>query len=213
MQHVYFDFDGTLANSIILAIEITNFLAPKLGFETADESKIDYYRTLSGQELLKEFKIPLIKLPIIAPAYKIELNKRMDKLMPFDGIDLMLKQLSENYKIGVLTSNSVENVKKFLIKHKMLDYVSDIRSELHIFGKHKALRKIISKNNIDKKDFIYIGDETRDIEATKKIKLASIAVTWGLNSQEVLSKYKPNYFAYSPDDIIKHVNSFFKQTR
>lgn len=211
MQYVYFDFDGTLANSILFGVEIANLLAPKFGFSPADESKIDYYRTLSGHELLKEFKIPLIKLPIIAPAFKIELKKRIDQLMPFEGIDTVLNQLSKQYKIGILTSNSVENVKKFLTKHKMIDYVSDIRSEMHIFGKHIALRKIISKYKIAKKDIIYIGDETRDIEATKKIKLTSIAVTWGLNNEETLAKYSPNYFARTPEDIIEHINHFFNQ--
>ena len=210
MRYVYFDFDGTLANSIVMAVEITNYLAPKLGFNSVDNSKIDYYKTLTGQEILKEFRIPLIKLPIVAPAYKIELNKRIDRLMPYEGIDTMLKQLSEKFKVGILTSNSVENVRKFLTRHNILQYVSDIRSEFHIFGKHNALRKIISKLKIDKKDIIYVGDETRDIEATKKLKLTSIAVTWGFNAEELLEKYKPNYFARTPQDIVTHVNSFFE---
>lgn len=209
MRHVYFDFDGTLANSIVLAVEITNFLAPKLGFNSVDDSKIDYYRTLTGQEILKEFHIPLIKLPIVAPAYKIELNKRLDKLMPYDGIESMLKQLSEKFKVGILTSNSVENVRKFLIRHNLLQYVSDIRSEFHLFGKHIALRKIISKLKIDKKDFIYVGDETRDIESTNKIDVTSIAVTWGFNAESLLQKFNPNYFARTADDIVRIVKEHF----
>jgi phosphoglycolate phosphatase len=211
MQYVYFDFDGTLANSIVLAVEITNFLAPKLGFNTVDDSKIDYYRTLTGQEILKEFRIPLIKLPIVAPAYKIELNKRLDKLMPYDGIEMMLKQLSEKFKVGILTSNSVENVRKFLVKHNMLQYISDIRSEFHLFGKHNALRKIISKLKIDKKDLIYVGDETRDIESTKKLDIASIAVTWGFNAESLLEKFNPNYFARTANDIVGIVEQHFEK--
>ncbi|MBN2892251.1 MAG: HAD-IA family hydrolase [Bacteroidales bacterium] len=211
MQYVYFDFDGTLADSVLLGVEIANYLAPKFGFESADMSKIDYYRTLSAQEILKEFKIPLFKLPIVAPAFKIELNKRLDQLLAYEGVDIMLKELSLKYKVGVLTSNSVENVQKFLTKNDTIKYVSDIRSEFQVFGKHLSLRKIISKYKIDKKDFIYVGDETRDIEATKKVKISSIAVTWGINSEDVLRKFKPTFVAHTPADVVSFVNSVFKK--
>jgi len=80
MKYIYFDFDGTIADSVALGIEIVDVLAPKYGFKTVDKSKIDYYRNLSSQDLIKEFNIPLIKLPFLAPLFKIELSKRIDDL-------------------------------------------------------------------------------------------------------------------------------------
>ncbi len=211
MNYIYFDFDGTLADSVMLGIEIANSIAPKYGFKTVDISKKDYYRTLSAQEILKEFHIPLILLPIIGPVFKIELNKRIDQLLPFEGIDIILKELSKKYTLGILTSNSRENVSKFLKKHNLFSYISDIKSEFHIFGKHNSLRKIITKKNIPKQNFIYVGDETRDIEATKRLKLASIAVTWGVNNETLMKKFKPDFIAYSPTDIIAFADVFFAQ--
>lgn len=210
MQYVYFDFDGTLADSVLLGVEIANYLAPKFGFNSVDTSKIDYYRSLSAQELLKEFKVPLIKLPIVAPAFKIELNKRIEQLKPFPGIENMLKTITQKYKVGILTSNSVDNVNNFLERHNLTHYISEVRSEFQVFGKHLSLRKIISKLKIDKKDMIYVGDETRDMEATKKMKIKSIAVTWGINSEVALKKYNPTYIAHTPEEVAKYVESYFQ---
>ena len=49
---------------------------------------------------------------------------------------------------------------------------------------------------------IYIGDETRDIEAAHDAKIKIIAVTWGLNSRQILTKYKPEWLVNAPDDVI-----------
>jgi phosphoglycolate phosphatase len=211
MKYIYFDFDGTLANSFELGMEIAQELAPKYGFNNVDFSKVDYYRGLSSQELIKEFKVPLYKIPILAPVFKYELFKRIDDLKPYENIPEVLKILSEKYFIGILTSNTVENVKHFLKNHNLQEYISEIRSELHIFGKHNSLKRIISRKKIDKKDFVYVGDETRDIEATKKAKITSIAVSWGFNSEEILLKFSPDYIAHQPTDILRFVDKIFSE--
>lgn len=211
MRYIYFDFDGTLADSFSLGIEITNYLAPKYGFNTVDKSKIDYYKNLSSQELLKEFKVPLYKLPIIAPLFKREMFKRINDLKPNIGVENMLEVLSKKYFLGILTSNTVETVNHFLENFNLRTYVSDIRSEFQLFGKHMSLKKIISKNKIKHEDIIYIGDETRDIEAANKIKINSIGVTTGFNSQVVLSKFKPNFIVSCADEIIEKVEEIFEK--
>ena len=39
----------------------------------------------------------------------------------------------------------------------------------------------------------YVCDEIRDIEAARKSKIKSIAVTWGYNSKEALEKEKARF--------------------
>ncbi len=202
MQYIYFDFDGTLADSLSLGIEIANYMSPKYNFKLVEPEKVEYYKTLSAQELMKEFKISFFKLPILAPVFKVEFNKRIDRLQPFDGIKEMLIELKKNYGLGILTSNAEDNVRKFLERYELESYITEVRSELQLFGKHQSLKKIISKLNIEKKDFLYVGDETRDMEATRKVKVNSVAVAWGMNAESALRKYNPTYVAYKPLDII-----------
>ena len=49
---------------------------------------------------------------------------------------------------------------------------------------------------------LYIGDETRDIEAARNNDLISIAVTWGYNTEQVLQDYSPTYVVHEPNDLL-----------
>lgn len=203
MKYIYFDFDGTIADSLHLGLDIAEVLSEKYGFKKPDREKLNYYKTLTPTELFKELEVSLIKVPVLAPLFKIEMNRRINDLHPFEGIKEVLQKLSEDNFLGILTSNSVENVRKFLINHDMLHFFSDIRSEIQLFGKHLSLKKILRKNKISKKDFIYIGDEIRDIEAAHKTKVKSIAVSWGFNNPDFLQKYNPTYLANKPENIVE----------
>ena len=48
---------------------------------------------------------------------------------------------------------------------------------------------------------MYVGDEDRDIIASKKVNIKTIAVTWGFNSKEKLSREKPDYLVDSPMQV------------
>ena len=57
----------------------------------------------------------------------------------------------------------------------------------------------IYRNSMD--EIIYVGDEMRDIEASKKVGIPVIAVSWGLNKREALESFKPDQMAHSPKDL------------
>jgi phosphoglycolate phosphatase len=59
------------------------------------------------------------------------------------------------------------------------------------------------KKNISPAQAIYIGDETRDIEACKKVGIPIISITWGMNNKEILSTLNPDQMAHSPLEIIR----------
>lgn len=96
------------------------------------------------------------------------MSKSIPKLKTFPTIKLVIKKLSKDHKIGIITSNSEANVKKFLEKNSLNIYFDFIDSSISVFGKHKKLLKAIKKYQLDPKSTIYIGAETRDIEAAKK---------------------------------------------
>jgi phosphoglycolate phosphatase-like HAD superfamily hydrolase len=50
---------------------------------------------------------------------------------------------------------------------------------------------------------IYIGDETRDIEACKKINVPIIAVSWGFNSHKSLASHSPTYLINNPKELVE----------
>ena len=199
---ILFDFDGTIADTMQAGIEITNRLADKLNLKKLDLNKIEYYKTLSPAQFLKEMKVPLFKIPALAKIYHQEFNKVIADLEPFDGMIQTIENLSKCYKLGILSSNSVENIKIFLNRHNIYEYFDFIYSQPHIFGKSSNIKKIINQHKLKTDQVVYVGDEVRDIEAAHKARIAIIAVSWGLNSSELLEKNNPEFLAHKPEDIL-----------
>jgi len=75
------------------------------------------------------------------------------------------------------------------------EYFSGIFEDNSYFGKHVGLQKIVINQRLDPNNVYYIGDETRDIAASKKAGIKSIAVTWGYAGDIPLSDAKPDYLS------------------
>ena len=199
IKYIVFDFDGTIADTfdVIKSIAINEFDAYDFDFELI--------RSEGTKGLFKKMNIPLWKLPEMALKVTSRLrNNKEIKLFP-EVIDL-LNILKKDYKIGIVSSNSKENIIDTLQKHNIEKMFEFVYSDSSIFGKHLVLRKMCSKYKINPIDVIYVGDEDRDIVAAKKVKIKNIAVTWGFNSKEKLCKVKPDYLADSPMQILEIIS-------
>lgn len=205
---IIFDFDGTLADTFDALVMISNRLALEFGYPPTTPEKIPQLRNLSSREIIKKSGISLFKMPFLLRKVREYLHQEILNLKTIPGIQDALVQLNhEGYCLGILTSNSEENVKLFLKKHGMQDLFSFIYSENSLFSKDKSLFKLMKKNNFSSEEIIYVGDETRDIEASKKIQIKVIAVTWGFNSGEVLTKHNPDFLIEQPSELIEVLGS------
>ena len=202
-----FDFDGTIADTLESAIKICNKVAPKYGLEKVKLSEKESLRNFGAKELIKKFKIPTLKIPFLLKEVQAELRKDIQNIPIIPGMAELFSELEKhNITIGIVTSNSVENVELFLQKYNITN-VAFIHSESNIFGKAKVLNRVNKEQKSSKKRTVYIGDEVRDIEASKKAQIPMIAVTWGFNSEERLKQSKPDYIVSKPADILKKLET------
>ncbi|HEY9637145.1 MAG TPA: HAD-IA family hydrolase [Coleofasciculaceae cyanobacterium] len=208
---IVFDFDGTLADTFDAIVKISNGLAREFGYKPADPEKLAQIRNLTSREIIKQSGISIFKIPFLLKKLKENLHNDIQNLSPIPGIKELLTQLKiEGHILGILTSNSEENVRLFLKNQEMQDFFSFIYAEPTLFSKHKILRKFIIQNQLDPEEVIYVGDETRDIEASKKIPVKVIAVTWGFNSGEALAKQNPDFLVHKPSELLDVMGSLQK---
>lgn len=206
---VIFDFDGTLIDSFDIGIEILNLLADELNFRKINLDEHFYIRDLSSRELIKYLEIPAYKIPKLLYLGRHQMRSEMPKLSPFPHILETLKGLHDaNFSIGILTSNSLENVTAWLELHNMSHFFSFIHSGSSYFGKTRLLKKILKKYNVNPSNAFYVGDETRDVEAAKQSKMSSIAVTWGFNSEKALLRHHPQYVVKQPKEILTLLQNY-----
>jgi HAD superfamily hydrolase (TIGR01549 family) len=205
---IVFDFDGTLADTFDAIVRITDGLAREFGYKPASPEDIVHLRNLTSREIIKQSGVSLFKLPFIMRKVKAELNNEIQSVSLVTGMREVLISLKEQgNQLGIITSNSKENVNLFLHKQGLADTFKFICSGTTLFGKNKIINNFLREEKLAFERVIYVGDETRDIEAAKRSKVKAIAVSWGFNSKEVLAKQNPDFLIDSPSQLIEVVES------
>lgn len=209
-DHIILDFDGTIADTLELGLGIYNRVAPEYNCGIAGDEERELFRTKKPQELLQAYGISKLKLLTLMLRMRKEMRKHVSEMKPFTGIDAALREISNaGYRMGILTSNSVENVRKFLEINKLSALFDFIYSGRSFLGKAKLIRKLLIREQIPVRRVVYVGDETRDIEASKAAGIPVIAVSWGLNSRDLLSSLTPDQIADRPEDLPDCIRQIF----
>jgi phosphoglycolate phosphatase len=198
---VIFDFDGTLVYSKPLAIQLFNDFADKYGYRKINDDEVEYLSTLSISNRLKALKCPMYKLPMLLIDMKKKYKKDVVILGSVTGIREVLWDLKKHgVTIGILSSNYEENIRSFL-ELNQIDAFDFVFTASNIFGKDKAILRLMKEKGISPSEMLYIGDELRDIEACNKIHVPCVAVTWGFEAQELLASANPQYIIHEPVEI------------
>jgi phosphoglycolate phosphatase len=203
VKTIFFDFDGTIADTLEEFVNIVNRLAIEFGYRVTSPEEVHQLRQLNSKEILRASAVPLWQIPFLIRRLKKELNREIQFLTPIPEMKTALQQLkSRGIKLGILTSNSQENVAKFLHQNGMEDLFERVYAGSSILGKDKVLRKILRQENLQPQELIYVGDETRDIDAARKSGVWAIAVGWGFNLPRALAARHPDFLVREPLELI-----------
>jgi len=204
---ILFDFDGTIVNSLESIVSIMNNLSDEFGFKKIQKNEIEFLRNKRPRQILKSLGISLFKLPFVIKKVRKEINFNIASLSPSVDLLPVLKYLKKNnFKIGIVTTNAEENVKKFLHANN-LDLFDLFYTTKKIFGKDRTISKIIRDLKLEKSEVYFVGDEVRDIQAGKKAGVKTVGVSWGYNTRNVLVREKPDFLIDSPLELEEIIHS------
>jgi phosphoglycolate phosphatase-like HAD superfamily hydrolase len=200
---ILFDFDGTIADSFDVILHITNRLAKEFGYEPASPAQIKQLQNLNSREIIKHLQIPVYKLPFLLRRLKSEMNQEIHSLDPIPGVKAVLEQIhQQGYRLGIVTSNTESNVRIFLQRHGMEALFELLHGEVMLFGKARVLTQVLRRQSLSVASVVYVGDETRDVEAAKKVGMKVVAVDWGFNSHHALQDVEPDALVSNPMDLL-----------
>ncbi|MEG4633748.1 HAD-IA family hydrolase [Microcoleus sp. AR_TQ3_B6] len=205
---IIFDFDGTLADTIDILLRITNRLSGEFGFKSATKEELAQLSNLNSWQILQYSGISIFKFPLLIKMLKAELRSEIPNIQLFPGIKEVLLDLKKlGFQLGIITSNSRENVLASLEKNGLQDTFTFIYSG-STFGKHKVINRWLKTEHVNAKEVVYVGDEIRDIEAARKTGIKVMAVAWGFNSQEALGAHNPDFLIKRPQELIEIMSNF-----
>ncbi len=202
MKTLIFDFDGTLADSLITYFHGFNQVAQDFGLPKIDLENIQALKQLSAKDLTIKYKIGPIKLTKLVYTINKNLSKEIANLKFFPELKNVLQELAKDYQLGILTSNNRENVRDFLKNQDCSELFDFIHASKSIFGKDQTFRAMLRKHQLRKNDILYFGDEARDIEACQKVGIKIAAVSWGFNATELLQAKNPDFLLSEPKQIL-----------
>jgi len=201
-----FDFDGTIADTFQASLCILNEMATEFGYRPLQGSEVEIAREMDIRQFMKYLGISVIHLPRISLKGFRLLHSRIESILPVRGMPELLHELQDRrITMGILTSNSEENVHSFLRRHH-LEVFSFTHSSSHLFGKAREIKAILRRNQLSTQEVIFIGDETRDVEAAHRMKVPIIAAGWGFNSCKVLEAKRPQATIKSPSRLLEFLS-------
>lgn len=204
IEAILFDFDGTIADTQQAFFVIVNNLALEFGYPQVNLEELAYLKQLSSAEVIKYSRISPLKIPFILKRIKKELAKTITSLQPYPAIGPCLEELKQQgYLLGIVTSNSKENVIAFLQKNGLAELFAVIHSGTTLFGKNRIINRVLQEHRLPPPAVIYVGDETRDILAARKSHITMISVAWGFNSPAILAEHHPDFLVYHPQELLE----------
>ena len=189
---IVFDFDGTLADSFAWFTRTINQLADLYHFKRVTPDECERLRVTDARAVLKHLHVPFWKVPRIGAHVRSLMNREIKQIPPFAGIGRVLPQLvQQGATLGLVSSNSYENI-QLVLGVENAGLFAYRECGVSVFGKAVQLRKILGKSRVSPADAIYIGDEIRDAEAARAVRMRFGAVAWGYTQLDALKTQAPD---------------------
>lgn len=202
ITHVVFDFDGTLADSPHLVVDLYNDLAHRHGYRPLTAENLDALRGLSVRERCERLGVPLYRLPVLITQVAREYRTITGRVRLHAGIPDLLRHLrGEGYRVAIVSTNNEENIREVLRHHGLEGDVAAVVCSNRLFGKAGLLRRLMRREGLRPGGLVYVGDEHRDVEASREAGVEVIAVGWGIDTEARLRAAAPDQFARHPEDI------------
>lgn len=201
MANLIFDFDGTLADSLEVVGDIFYEMTRH---RELNKTEISAIRQLSLRQIAKKLHVHWWQIPGLLMRGRKIMSGKIDEISIFKGIPEALEQLkTDGHKLLIMSSNSTKTIRVILQHNNLENYFDKIYGDIGLFSKAQSLRRLILTNRLGRKTSYYIGDEERDVEASMRVGVHCIAVTWGFSDTQRLREMHPYALAKRPEDIVK----------
>lgn len=187
-----FDFDGTLADSFPWFVGAVNECARRHGFRQVQAHEVETLRGYDARRIIAHLRAPMWKLPLIARFMRERMAEDIGRIVLFPGVDVLLRTLAEaDVRIAIVTSNAAENVRRVL-GPELAALVPHLECGASIFGKTPRLRRVLRASGIAAARAVSVGDEIRDLYASRAAGVPFAAVGWGFTSMAALRAHGPD---------------------
>jgi len=203
-QHVIFDFDGVVCDSLTAAIHTYNRLRQELfpflpPVSSQSDMEVVYagslrtclHRWLSEEEAKHFFDLHSAGMAAIAPTLPV-----------FPGVAEIFRKLG-NRSSSIVTSAYSDAVLTVLARDPSFasGYLYKVAGRELVQTKTEKIKSILSSLGLGCGDAVYVGDLESDILYCRAVPIDIVAVGYGYHSSGYLRSQKPTYLVDSVGEL------------
>ena len=204
MTVILFDFDGVLADTLDDLLKFSQEICDELGVKHhVVKEDVSTLAAMSFANLGRKVEVPE---PLIEEFVRRSLEKVANKKSPariFEDLTEVVRDLSTRHVLGIVTTNSSQNVKAFLVEHGLEDCIRAIYGVDLPGTKAEKISQARSQFAAAGEAVFMIGDSASDIRSASEASARSIAVSWGHQSIEMLVRAGADYIVNSPEELLE----------
>ena len=199
---ILFDYDGVIVDSMLLNLEVVSSVLEKLGYY--DFPTIEFCRDaecISFEAWARKIGVREDQLPEYIRGIHEGVVLGAPNLLLFDGMRELLRSLSEQYVLGVITASTSEAARKFFNHHGIDNCFSYVVGGEEGGSKSVKISKIVEETESQVESVFYVGDAGTDVQQGKLAGVKTIAVTWGFQGKSRLDREKPDFIVDSVSEL------------
>lgn len=188
---IIFDFDGVIADSFEITFSIVKASRPTL-------TRARYRKQFDGNIYDALFKDLVLTEIDFFPEY----GRRFKTLGIRNEVKAIIKKLSHNFCLFVVSNTTGSIIKEYLERHEILDCFTEILGSEIETSKVKKFNMIFEKYKILPAETIFITDSAGDIKEAKAAKINFIVgILGGYQGKASLEKAEPKMIAENFNDF------------
>lgn len=200
MKAVVFDFDGTIADSLLGVLAVYKRFRTRGFPHTTDE--VNDFRNKSIFRIARELKIPVHHMLWLALFGRRMFQAHLDKVHFYHGMKELLVELREKgIKLYILSTNRAETIYTFLSRHGLSGVVENVYGKAFVLNKSPRLKSLLKAERINREDIVCVGDELLDVLSARRVGVRSVAVSWGYTSRGALLHAHPDALVDNADEL------------
>ncbi len=207
IKMVAFDLDGTISHTIPVGLQaFTEAIEPYTTKEITEEDVVKTYG-LNEQGMMR-----ILLEDHHDKAYEsyLELYKKYhtDLVEPYEGIREIFALLAKkDAKVALITGRGHEACMHTLEQLKIKEIFCDIgtgREDRHC--KCEIINALLGKYNLEKEEFLYIGDAVSDVIECNNAGVKCLSVCYGHNYYlEEVKKVNPDNMIYTIEELFDYL--------
>ena len=212
-QHVIFDLDGTLLNTIEDLADASNWVCRNHGWPTHSVEEYKYFVGNGMTQLVLRFSPPEWHSPeglaIILKEFMTYYDAhKADKTAAYAGMPEAVARMKEAGVSLAVLSNKADQMAGPVVEHYypgLFPLVQGALDGVPTKPDPTLLHKLMGRMGATKADTLFVGDSNVDIKTAKNGGLTSCGVLWGFRTRAELEEEGASIIVETPQELVQVV--------